>query len=297
MGTTTTMKRTASTRRLLAGLTAGCALMAITETAQAQEILLTGPLAGAPAVRKLRLYRQGRFGVTPAATFTLLDEYQQTIFLGMRLTYNFTDWLGLGVWGGYGGLIRIERGLTGRIQVVNDERRGLPRTDVERRLTAVNMGRDFSDQLGTLDWIAVPQLVGVPFRGKLALFKSIYVDTEIFFFAGPAFIGVTERDDCSSTSSPDCTEQASFETTSRLAIAPSLGMGLSFFANQWNALTSDIRLTPFGWNIGGFDSAGGGEDGEFPDNAIDSDDRQFRFNMMLTVGWSFYLPTELRISE
>ena len=31
----------------------------------AQEIQLTGPLAGAPAVRKLRLYREGRFEVAP----------------------------------------------------------------------------------------------------------------------------------------------------------------------------------------------------------------------------------------
>ena len=54
-------KTTATQRRLLAGLTAGFALLAFTETAQAQEILLTGPLAGAPAVRQLRLYREGRF--------------------------------------------------------------------------------------------------------------------------------------------------------------------------------------------------------------------------------------------
>jgi hypothetical protein len=55
---TTTMKTTATTRRLLLAISAGIGLLAATETAQAQEILLTGPLAGAPAVRKLRLYRQ-----------------------------------------------------------------------------------------------------------------------------------------------------------------------------------------------------------------------------------------------
>ena len=47
-------------------------------SAEAQEIQLTGPLAGAPAVRKLRLHREGRFEVTPNVSFTLLDEYNRT---------------------------------------------------------------------------------------------------------------------------------------------------------------------------------------------------------------------------
>jgi hypothetical protein len=294
MDTTRTMKRTATTRRLLATLTAGFALLAFTETAQAQEILLTGPLAGAPAVRQLRLFRENRFEIAPMATFTLLDEYKRHIFFGARLTYNITDWLGLGVWGAYG-FIKYNTYLTDEIQRVNAQRRRTQAADtVDRRLTAVNMGPDFQDQLGTLDWIVSPQITGVPFRGKLALFKSIYVDTEIYFFAGPAFIGITEREDCSPSDNP-CPN--SFDTSSRMAIAPSLGFGLSFFTGGWHALTSEARITPFSWNIGGFDTAGGDPDGEFPDNAVDSDDRQFRWNMMLTVGWSFYLPTSHDISE
>src|SRR5580698_5419949 len=70
--------------------------------AAAQEILITGPLAGAPAVRKERLYRSGRFEIAPTVSFTLLDEYKRTILVGGRLQYNFTEWLGFGVWGAYG---------------------------------------------------------------------------------------------------------------------------------------------------------------------------------------------------
>ncbi len=44
---------------VVAGLT-GCALLMTAAPAEAQEIQLTGPLAGAPAVRKLRLHRDGR---------------------------------------------------------------------------------------------------------------------------------------------------------------------------------------------------------------------------------------------
>ena len=52
-------------------------LVGSTGDAQAQEIQLTGPLAGAPPARHLRLYRQGRFEIAPTVSFTLLDEYRR----------------------------------------------------------------------------------------------------------------------------------------------------------------------------------------------------------------------------
>ena len=73
------------TKRLFVAALAASTVLGAAEHADAQEILLTGPLAGAPAVRKLRLYRQGRFEIAPSITFSLLDEYQRTIFLGARL--------------------------------------------------------------------------------------------------------------------------------------------------------------------------------------------------------------------
>jgi len=84
------------------------------QEASAQEIQLTGPLAGAPAVRKLRLHRDGRFEVTPNVSFTLLDEYQRTYMPGLRLQYHFFDWLGLAVWGGYG--FQVTTGLADQLQ-------------------------------------------------------------------------------------------------------------------------------------------------------------------------------------
>ena len=85
-------------------LTVLCALLGIfaSSRATAQEIQLTGPLAGAPAVRQLRLHRQGRVEIAPSVSFTLLDEYQRTILPGGRLTYNLADWLAIGVWGAFG---------------------------------------------------------------------------------------------------------------------------------------------------------------------------------------------------
>jgi hypothetical protein len=290
------------TKRLLTALTAGLALLGFTEHSQAQELYLTGPLAGAPAVRKLRLYRQTRFEVAPAISFTLLDEYQRTILLGARLQFNFTDWLAIGGWGAFGGAIRLPTALTDNIQVVNAQRQkeqapcigvdspACQGPNLTRRLTAVNLGPDLKKQLGVIDWIVAPQLTITPFRGKLALFQSIYLDTDLYFSAGPAFVGLTERKNCD-----PCVGK--FAMASRTAIAPNVAAGLSFYVNKWSALGFEYRLVPFAWNIGGFDTAGGGKDNQFPDNKINDADQRWRWNQMMTISYNFYLPTQYKVSE
>jgi hypothetical protein len=252
-------------------------------------------------VRKLRLYRQTRFEIAPAVSFTLLDEYQRTILLGARLQFNFTDWLAIGGWGALGSVIRLPTALTENIQTVNEQRQGqvagctagapgCAGPLLTQRLTAVNLGPDLKDQLGGIDWVAAPQITLTPLRGKLALFQSIYLDTDFYISAGPAFIGVTERANCN-----PCVGQ--FDTAKRTAIAPTFAVGLSFYVNKWSALGFEYRGLPFAWNIGGFDTAGGGKDNQFPDNKITDADQRFRFNQMMTISYNFYLPTQYKVSE
>ncbi len=285
------------TTRLLAGILSAAALVGLAKPADAQEILLTGPLAGAPAVRKLRLHRQGRFEISPAVSFTILDEYRRTIILGGKLGYNFTDWLEVGLWGGYGKLIQSDTYLTEQIQAQNKIRIGRALQDpldTERRLTAVNLGPQFDKQLGSLDWILAPQVSVIPFRGKLALFQSIYLDTDLYVFGGAAIVGLTERANCSDCGSDNKTP---FPMKAGTKVAPTFGLGLSFYANDWSALGFEWRFLPMSWNTGGFDTAGGGKDGEFPDNKITSADDRFHFQQMLTISWNMNLPTKIRLSE
>ncbi len=295
--------KTTIKRALLGGLAAAAVCTAAPEQAQAQEILLTGPLAGAPAVRKLRLYREGRIEVAPAISFTLLDEYQRNILVGARINYNFTDWLAVGVWGGFGA-IKLNTDLTDETQAANAQRRkpvaqgGEAATSTNRRLTAINLGQDFEEQLGSTDWAVAPQLTLVPFRGKLALFQNIYIDTDLYFFAGPAFVGVGERKACGpGTSVADCTLPASFEKESRVAIAPTFGLGFAWYVNKWNAVGFEWRAMPYAQNPGGFDNRGGDPDGEFPDLKVDDQDREFKFVQMLTLSYNFYFPRDYRVSE
>ncbi len=282
---------------MLAAL-AGCAALAMSTGAEAQEIQLTGPLAGAPAVRKLRLHRAGRIELAPGATFTLLDEYQRTIMPGLRVQWHPFDWLGLGVWGGYG--IQLTTGLTDELQskAINDRSCGAPsaanKTPCD--LTAVNLTRGdlAKDQLGKLQWIAAPQVTFVPFRGKLSLFAALFVGTDISFFVGPAVIGVQERKSCTAG---QCSANSSFELESRVAFAPTFGVGWNFYPTEFFGFGAEYRALPFSWNTSGFDNAGAGNDEAFPDLSINEKDRQFHFNSMVSVNLMITLPTKIKTSD
>jgi len=161
-------------RTILASLATAVAVSAA-GMAEAQELQLTGPLKGAPAVRHLKLYRKGRFEIAPSVGFSLLDEYRRTILVGARLNYNLTDWLAIGVWGA-GGVASLTTDLTDKIDV----------TAPRDALTAINVNHtgtgspqspfghaSFADQTAKMSYAIAPQVTFTPFRGKLAIFNKI----------------------------------------------------------------------------------------------------------------------------
>jgi hypothetical protein len=255
----------------------------------------------------MRLHRAGRFEVSPVISFTLLDEYQRTILVGGRLNFNITDWLAIGGWIA-GGVVHTTTGLSDHIEEVTNGPNGRRNTEpnmypnnisVNNLLTRASIGSPFKDQLGTINSVISPQITLVPFRGKLAIFQKIFVDTDAYIFGGPAFVGLKERADCPSTDVPDCNgaPNAPFPTSNRTAIAPTFGLGLSFYMGQFMSLGLEWRGLPFAWNTGGFDTHGGAPDGRFPDNKVNKDDREFKFNMLLSASLGFYFPTKIKSSE
>ncbi len=313
------MNAARAVRRCLLALAAAAAAAATTgapRPAAAQEIQVTGPLAGAPAVRRLRQHRKGRVELAPNASFTLLDEYQRTILLGARLNYNLADWFAIGVWGAHG-TIKTTTSLSDQIQDVNDVRfsndravnpaAGTGPNETDRRLTAPNVGQDLKKQLGAINWVIAPQVTFVPFRGKLSLFEKIFVDTDVYFFVGPAFVGLSERENCG-PGSVDCAARAVDPTTgalgvsltkgteSRVAVAPTGGVGISLYTGPFTSVGLEYRALPFAWNTGGFNTRGGPPGEDFPDNKVDDKDRQFKFNQMITLSVSFYLPAKPSLS-
>ncbi|MGC4063356.1 MAG: hypothetical protein QM784_01615 [Polyangiaceae bacterium] len=297
MVTKSTTMNAATPRRLAAAFVAALGCLVATQTAQAQEILMSGPLAGAPAVRKLRLYREGRLELAPAVTFTLLDEYERTILAGAKLNYNITDWLAIGAWGAFGA-VHMPTALTEHIENYHAGRGCTGSSDTDEldcRLTYVNLDYKgkLRNQVGQIAWVGSPQLTLTPFRGKISAFGSLYVDTDLHFFGGLAFVGLNERADCAGADI--CKENHTRKA--RTAITGTFGLGLTFFTHQWGGLGVDWRALPLSRNTGGFDTAGQGPNDAFPDLSINSKDREFKLTQMVTVSYSMFFPFEYRVSE
>jgi outer membrane beta-barrel protein len=278
-------------------------VFASSKPACAQEIQLTGPLKGAPAVRHLRLYRQGRLELAPSVSFTLLDEYRRTILIGGQLNYNLLDWLAIGVWGA-GGAISTTTDLANQIDT-NSPRDPLTATNINHSASpsgdTFNGGAEqkpsFNDQTAKISYVVAPQLTFTPFRGKLAIFNKIFVDTDFYVSGGVGFVGLQERGDCGAAGQLPCNNPKSFALTSTTKIAPTFGVGLKFYPAGFWSLGVEYRALPFAWNRAGFDERGSGPGNNFPDQKINSDDETFQFNQLVTISLGFYFPFQPKLTD
>ncbi len=282
---------------LVLGLALGLLALdgATPNTASAQEIQVTGPLAGAPAVRRMRLYRQGRLLLEPNFSMTLQDEYQRSMIAGLHAGYYFTDWLGVGLWGGYN-VAGLDTGLTN--EIVDGG------VTTSRNRLSLPSAENFDEQIANLQWVAALQLEFIPLRGKLSIFQKLFVDTDFYIFLGFAMVGIEERANviteagqtgpCAAAGTTCLDTQTARE--SRVAPAVTFGFGLSMYINNFLALNINYRGLPFSWNTSGFDNSGSA-DGDFPDGNIDANDRFYKFNHMVTLGLSIYLPTDPTVTE
>jgi hypothetical protein len=274
-------------------------------SASAQDVHVSGPLAGAPAVKKLRLWRDMRIHVEPFFAFTIGDEYSRSLIVGGEVRFHFLDWLGIGGWGGYS-VAKLDTNLSKEIQAKG-------KTDNTNRLNLPEKDQ-FSEQVGRINWWSGVELHFVPFRGKLAMFQKVFFDADLDFFVGAAFIGVEERTNAVGTDTagvpspgdvsscriegsmvvdPECLGSQTARSK-RTAIAPSFGVAFNAFFHDFLGISLRWRGIPFKYNTGGTDSSEIRTPGW---GRIDSDDRLRQFNNMFTVGLIFVLPPKMKTTD
>ncbi len=289
----TTMKHRTLFVLLMAASMLG--VVELPSSARAQDVEVTGPLAGQPPVRNLRLYRRHRFAISPFAGFTLQQPYSRTLMLGGHADYHITDWLGLGIWGAYGG-IGLDTSLTDAI-VAEGVVTGRNRLSLPTR-------RGFPNQLGSIPGAVAAQLTLVPLRGKVALFQRLFLDTDLYIFGGAGLVFVEERAnisdaDCANPASGtvnQCYEASQSARSNRMVVAPTFGVGFNAYMTEYMGISVEWRALPFSWNRSGTDESGD-QAGNFPDGSIDADDRFFYLNHMFTFGFTFFLPGSVDISD
>lgn len=311
MMTNTTLSR-ASVARPGAALVIALALLttmgSFAETARAQDVQVEGPLAGQPAVRHMRLYRQGRLRLMPTFGMTLQNEFTRALSVGLEASYGLTDWLSIGVWGAYS-IVQVDTGLTDQVSA-----RGVT---TDRNRLSLPSRQDFRNQIGNINWVTSLQLTFIPLRGKLSFFQKLFVDTDFYIFAGAAVVGIEERanvfrsndnsngngvcGDALPVAERDaCLVDSQSARANRAAVAPTFGAGLSMYFNDFIGLAIEWRGMPFAWNTSGTDERGRVVDGDvrlFPDGAINYRDRIRHFNNMVSLGLIIYLPTAPEITD
>lgn len=265
----------------------------------AQEVQVTGPLAGQPAVRNMRLMREGRLLLAPNVGLSLADPYRRSLFFGLQAQYHLTDWLGLGAWGAYGGL-GINSALTDEVERIG--------VTGERNRLSLPSRQGFSDQIGAIQYAAAVQGTFTLLRGKIALFQRAFVDTDFYLLGGAAFVGIEERAETSTQaiegdaadgfSAAEIAQRYLDSQTARqtrTTITGTFGVGLNLYFNGWSGLSIEWRAMPFAWNFSGTDE--GGPDGGFPDGVLDDNDRRFTLNHIFNLGFVFFLPGDPTISD
>jgi len=171
-------------------------------TAQAKR---KSPLAGKPIVVNKMELRKFRFTVTPFAAMSLSQPYVHEGYVGGKLNFYFTDWIGVRGMFGYG-VLQLPAKL---LKAVESEEGGLPTgstslTDANGNITKMYPGpirdigdidnpapmlHDFQSGLTHNQWLASADLVFVPFAGKLGLFSGIFTEYDIYLFGGLGLSG------------------------------------------------------------------------------------------------------------
>lgn len=285
-----TLSRISLVAALALCLSLGDGLRTDTSSVSAQDVYVSGPLAGAPAVKKLRLWRSMRLHLEPFFAFTIGDEYSRSLIVGGELRFHFVDWFGVGGWGGYS-VGQLDTNLAKEVQskgvTTNANRLDLPSRE------------GFPNQTGRINWWSGVELHFVPFRGKLAMFQKVFFDADLDFFVGAAFVGVEERADAVGQPAPgdvtycdtpgDGCLPSQGARSKRTAIAPSFGVAFNAFFHDFLGISLSWRGIPFKYNTGGTDNNN--------DGAIDSNDRTKQFNNMFTVGLTFVLPPKTKTTD
>lgn len=282
------------------------------------------PLEGKPVVvRKLELHKL-RFGITPFVGMSLSQTFVHKGYVGGKLHFDFTDWIGIQAKFAYGIINRDAK----LLRALTDPSGGLPqgipentpentspapqRTDADFNSPAPLLN-DFKSGLTRNDWLASFDVVFKPFSGKLGLFSAIFTSYDMYLFGGLGIAGFGRHyKDAKSTSdyykdagmalTADCRDANGeinrecflhpVKPDDGVKLGPSFGGGINIFLGDGiasiNADVHDIMTlnNPAGLNATTTDVP----------PVVDKADRNWNHNVMFTLGVTIYLPPKAKRS-
>jgi len=295
----------------VAAVTAACLLAPATASARKK-----GPLEGEPSVRNKLQLRRYRVYITPMVAMSLSQPFVHMGYVGGRVGFHFTDWIGLRAGFGYG-LIKLKSRL---LKDVVDEG-GLPE-GIDTGLAAPTrpyqnpdetdnpapLVHDFKAGLTRAEWQSSVDAVFTPFAGKLGLFSAVFTEYDIYIFGGVGIMGWKKHwPNAKSTSellalntnvgdagycSPSTSDEANVECLLHPVVADdgvkvggSFGGGLHLFITDWVSINLEVQDIVTRNNLTGLNATV-----EDVPPVIDKKDKNAFHNVTGQIGATFYIP-------
>jgi len=301
-------------------------LAAVTLLPDAAHAKRKSPLEGKPVVvRKLEL-RKLRVGITPFVGMSISQPFVHKGYVGGKLHFDFTDWIGIKGMFAMGIInkdAKLLRGLNaeGGLPVGTE-----PMTEGNNTLAPVRTPNDFNNpaplrqdfQAGLTrnQFLASLDVVFTPFSGKLGLFSGIFTEYDLYLFGGLGLSNWQKHyKDAKSTadalgnlntdpkSSTYCRQDEASEVNREcflhpvkadtgIKVGPSFGGGIHIFVADFAAINVDVQDIMSLNNIAGLNST----TTDVPPT-VDKSDRNWNHNVMMSLGVTFYFPPKAKRSE
>jgi hypothetical protein len=303
------------------------AVTLLPDTAQAKR---KSPLEGKPVVvRKLEL-RKLRVGITPFVGMSLSQAFVHKGYVGGKLHFDFTDWIGVKAMGAFG-IIDKDAKLLRALNAEGGLPEGIPAMTPDNPTAAPLRGgtdfnnpaplkHDFQAGLTKNQFLASFDLVFTPFSGKLGLFSGIFTEYDLYLFGGLGISGWKKHYNQRSTSellaaagtpldtnrdSANYCRDASgmgsdpnrecflhpVKADTGIKVGPSFGGGIHVFLADFAAINVDVQDIMSLNNLAGLNTT----TEEVPP-AVDKKDANWNHNVMMSLGVTFYFPPKAKRS-
>jgi len=225
------------------------------------------PLDGKPPILQQRLMAEGRVELMPRFGMTIYNTYETHFLPGLSVNYFMLDWLAIGV--------DLQYGLTADTALhtnINKQLQAKRNTICPATLDAASRSNCLSalgiaPSIGTssIELLAIANLSMAPVTGKFMLYGNL-VRYDVHVVAG-AGVGLIRAEGDKDVLEDD------------FSMAAMAGIGARFFVNDWFALNLEARDVLVQYH-------------EATDQGGDLMSRTFHNHFEISLGFSFFLPTE-----
>jgi len=252
------------------------------------------PLTNAPAIRKRLELRSQRFEIGVGSGVSIGQDFYNALLVMPRMSYHFTDWIALGVFGGFNVTPEWKSTFNADLQTA------LPAPDASNAQKSTDAKSPTIAQatatMNKIGYLAGAQIEFLPLAGKLALFSEAFMYFDLYIFGGAGVVNLISKGslpgECNDSNISEGDRlYYSCNAKAEVGIKPAInaGLGAHAFLNNYLALGLEIRDFIYRNNSAGRDVNG--------DRVVDTHDLEWTNNWIFSVNLQLFMPFTARTSR